>query len=806
LSEPDPTSGTAPYLIINPTSCPDPPFGATCQAFPGNIIPATSISPVAQKVIPFFPAPNRAGAPNYVTNPKERRGDNQFSVRIDHSFGSKDNFYARYIFAQSVTFTTDQAYTSLPGFADKIRFRGQNIAMSWTHTLSPTILNEFRFGFSRNMDIGTCENCPRAPGFVESFGIANLKALSPEDEGFPFFGLSQGYFGIGDSNYRPVESNDMVEKYNDTLTITRGKHTIATGVDMQPYQSLRDQAPFSPHGQFDFSNLYSNHTIADFLLGYPGSAGRSLAKRVNYHDGKFLNAFFQDDFRATKNLTFNIGLRWEYHQLPTDRRDSGAALFPIPGAPLFTPGNAFLVVPGYSTADALCQQPQFILDQGLTTERHLVMCSADMKKYGFTGRAARSLWFPDRFNWAPRFGVVWRPTSSDRLVVRAGYGMFFELSQFNGFHYGFNNPVQAPNQFTDFQAGVTPPFTIQSAFVAGSIPPLSKSFLSLNVSPYFKQPYVHEWTFNIESQVSNNMSVEVRYLGTEAIQMSHFHFFGNQPVPGAGDFQPRRLYPDFGKTAEVASGATASYNSLQVQLTRKMSQGLSFLAGYTWAKSINNQEGEEGGYSDNNAGLGQNDNNPGGDRGRGANDARHRFTIGYIWEFPFGHGRKWVNQGRVANAVIGGWKLSGSTSLQSGFPFTPSTSFDVANVVTGAWRPDRTCNGSLPPSKRTVERWFDASCFTDQFLLADLAAGTPRFGNSGRSILDGPGFQNWDFAFLKDFPLGERLKMQFRGEFFNAFNQAHFHDPTTDITDSTVGQIFGANEPRDIQLAVKFIW
>jgi len=806
LSEPDPTSGTAPYLIIDPLSCPDPPFGSTCRAFPGNLIPASSISSVAQKVIPFFPAPNRPGAPNFVVNPKDRRNDHQFSVRIDHSFGPKDNIYGRYILGHSVTFTTDQAYTSLPGFADKIRFRGQNIAFSWTHTFSPTILNEFRFGLSRNMDIGTCENCPRATGFVESFGIANLKALSPEDEGFPFFGFSQGYFGIGDSNYRPVESNDMVEKYTDTLTISLSKHTLQMGADIQPYQSLRDQAPFSPHGQLSFNNLYSNHTIADFLLGYPSDAGRSIAKRVNYHDGKFINFFFQDDYRVTQKLVLNLGLRWEYHQLPTDRRDVGAALFPIPGAGLQVPGNAFLVVPGYAQADQLCQDPRFILDPGLSTERHLVMCSADMKKYGFTDRAEKSLWFPDRFNWAPRFGFAYRPTNSNRLVIRGGYGLFFELSQFNGFHYGFNNPVQAPNQQNSFQSGVTPPFTTQTAFIAGGAPLLKDAFLSLNVSPHFKQPYVHEWTVNVESEIASNMAMEVRYLGTAARQMSHFHYYGNQAIPGPGDIQPRRLYPDFGFTAEVASGTNADYNSLQVQVTRKMSRGLSFLAGYTWAKSITDQEAEEGGYADGGAGLGQNDNNPRGDRGRGVNDARHRFTIGYIWELPVGRGKKWANEGGVVNTIIGAWKLTGSTYFQTGFPITPSTSFDVANVGTGAWRPDRICNGSIPASQRTVERWFDTSCFTDEFLLADFAAGQPRFGNSGRSILDGPGFQNWDFGVLKDFAFGERLKMQFRAEFFNAFNQAHFSDPVHDITDPTVGQIFGAGEPRNIQFGLKFLW
>ena len=790
--------------IIDPLTCPDPPFGAACQAFPGNIIPDQRIDPVAKKVAPFFPAPNLAGDPNYVVNPKLRRNDHQIQARVDHTFGPKDNLYVRYIIGHSVTFTPEQAYTSLPGFSDKIRYRGQNIALSWSHTISSALLNEFRFGFSRNMNIGTCENCPREPGFVQSFGIANLKALSAEDEGFPFFGFSQGYFGIGDANYRPVESNDMVEKFNDTLTLTKGKHTLAMGVDIQPYQSLRDQAPFSPHGQFDFGNLYSNHTISDFLLGYPAEAGRSIAKRVTYHDGKFWNAFFQDDWRVRKNLTLNLGLRWEYHQLPTDRRNTGAALVPLPGKPLQTPGNAVLVVPGYEQADALCNQPQFIADQGLPTERHLVACSDLMKQLGFTGRAERSLWFPDRFNWAPRFGFAWRPTSSDRLVLRGGYGLFFELSQFNGFHYGFNNPIQAPNQFNTFESGVTPPFTTQTAFIAGGAPPLKDAFLSLNVSPYFKQPYVHEWTFNIQSELNSNTALEVRYLGLSAIQMSYFHFFGNQAIPGPGPIQPRRLYPDLGFTAEVASGSNSNYNSLQVQLTRRMAQGLSLLAGYTWGKSLVDHDAEEGGYAD--GGLGQNDNNRTADYGRGVNDARQRFVFSSIYELPFGKERRWQNRARIVNAIIGGWEVTSIVTFQTGFPITPNTSFDIANVGTGAFRPDRICNGALPAGQRTVEHWFDTKCFTNDTLIALLAAGTPRFGNSGRSILDGPGLQNWDFGLLKNFRLMERLKMQFRAEFFNAFNQAHFEDPEKDITSSTAGQIFGAGEPRNIQFGLKVIW
>jgi hypothetical protein len=813
LSQPDPNTGKAPFEIIDPLSCNNPPFGAACQPFAGNIIPQDRISSVAKLIIPYFPAPDISGATNvgtnnYVTNPKRSRNDNQFSGRVDHSFNEKDNLYVRYMLAQSITLTPEQAYSALPGFGDRIRFRGQNVALSWTHTISPTMLNEVRIGFSRNMDIGTCASCPRKPGFVESFGIQGLTALSPADEGFPSFSFGSGYFSIGDSNYRPVESNDMVEKYEDTLTITKGKHTIAMGTDLQPYQALRNQAPFSPHGQFSFGNDYSNFTISDFLLGYPSSAGRSIAKAVTNQDGMFINFFVQDDYRVSKKLTINMGLRYEHHQLPIDRRDVGASLVPIPGAPLFTPGNAVLVMAGYDQAAKYCNLPQYIMNAGTPQQYNLIACPDEMKKLGFTGRAARSLWLGDNFNWAPRFGFAYRPTSSDRLVIRSGYGIFFDLAEFNEFHYGFNNPVQAPDQFSNFAAN-SPPTPLQSAFIGGSTPPLSQAFISINPDSHLRQPYIHEWSFSIESQLTSTMALEVRYVGTSAIDLGHFHFFGNQAFPGPGPIQPRRPYPDFGFTAQMSSGANANYNGLQVQFTRKMASGLQFLAGYTFSKNISNNEGEEGAYSDGGAPQGQNDNNPAGERGLTVNDVRHRFTFSSLYELPFGKGRRWLsNPNPVVNGVLGGWELSGLASFQTGFPITPQSGIDSGNVGTGNWRPDRICNGNLPSGQRTVSDWFDTSCFTNSLLIADNNMGIFRFGNSGRSVLTGPGIQNIDFALLKNFRITESKTLQFRAEAFNALNHANFgaDGVITHVNDPRFGEVTSASEGRDVQIALKFLF
>jgi hypothetical protein len=305
------------------------------------------------------------------------------------------------------------------------------------------------------------------------------------------------------------------------------------------------------------------------------------------------------------------------------------------------------------------------------------------------------------------------------------------------------------------------------------------------------------------------MALEVRYVGTSAIELGHFHFFGNQAVPGPGDIQARRLYPDFGFTAQMGSGANANYNGLQVQFTRRMSNGLQFLAGYTWSKNISNNEGEEGGYADRGAALGQNDNNPAGERGLTVNDVRHRVTFSSLYELPFGKGKRWLSKtNALVDGILGGWELTALASFQTGFPITPQSGFDSANVGTGNFRPDRICNGNLPGGDRKIAHWFDTTCFTNASLIADNNNGIFRFGNSGRSILTGPGIQNFDFALLKDFHITESKKLQFRAEAFNALNHANFgaDGVITTVNDSRFGRVTSASEPRDVQIALKFLF
>lgn len=802
-------------------ACPDDTAAKPHKVLTGTRIPGnkiTNIDPVTAKLLSLgaFPAPNRSGSPNFVNQQPRARNDHQFDVRIDHTISDKDQFFGRYLFGESNIRDTTLAYTVLPGFGDTIYYRGQNLALGWTHTFGPHLLNEARFSFQRNYDIAACEKCPRPAGFMAGLGIKNFQALTPADEGFPFFGFAN-FSGIGDANYRPVISPDMVEKYQDNLTWTHGRHSIVVGADMQFWQVFREEAAFSPHGQIYFNGQFSSLAneaadatgvadVADFLLGYPNNAARTLRfLNTNQAGGGFWNSYAQDDIKISPNLSVNVGLRWEYRRPAVDKRNNFVTLVPL-GARFSGPGNAILVTAAdNSLNDSFCTDPSFSY---LTTAdgRCLVATSARRAQLGFTGRTRRTLIFPDRTDFAPRVGVTWRPTGSDKMVVRTGYGIFYDLANFNNQHFVDNNPVFSPSQIYNTSFGSPPPLTngapttTANIFAgSGGVPPLISQFVSLYVSPNYKAPYFQQWSFGVESQFAPNWALEVNYIGTKGTKLGNLHLFANQPRPGTGDLQPRRPYPDFNIMLFTTPDANSIYNSLQVKLTKRFSNGLSFLTAYTWAHSIDENEGDEG-FGGGSGNLNsQDDNNLAADRGRAENDARQRLVLSYIWELPLGKDKRFLNRAGWVNQIVGGWQASGITAFQSGFPFTVQAS-DFSNTGSTNPRPDRTCSGV---GKKTINSWFDTSCFTVVALQAALNAGSPRFGNSGRNILVGPGFNNWDFALLKHFQLTERFRLEFRFEMYNMWNYAHFGIPGTRVGNPTEGKLLSAGEPRDIQFGLK---
>jgi hypothetical protein len=307
------------------------------------------------------------------------------------------------------------------------------------------------------------------------------------------------------------------------------------------------------------------------------------------------------------------------------------------------------------------------------------------------------------------------------------------------------------------------------------------------------------WSFGLQSQLTMNLALEVDYVGSHGVHEEVSCYYCNQAVPGVTPLQSRRPFPDMNVFVTTMWDATSNYNALQAKLMKRFSHGLSALTSYTYGKCLNEDEGNEG----LNGGIGntfyQNEYDRGADYGRCYTDVRQRFVQSYVWQLPVGQGRRFLNRAGILDHALGGWELSGVASLSTGLPFTV-LSPDFSNTDSMNPRPDRTCSGAGP---KTLNEWFDTSCFTYTSLEQDLANGTPRFGNSGRNILSGPGSVGWDAALLKDFRLTERFSLQFRGEFFNFLNHANFGYPGPTVGTGGYGVITSAGTPRDIQFALK---
>ena len=644
---------------------------------------------------------------------------------------------------------------------------------------------------------------------MAGFGVRDLGAISPGFEQIPN-ATFVNFAGIGDPTYTPSFEPDTSEKYQDNLTWTHAKQTVVVGTNMIFMDAFRYGAIGQPAGEFDFDGRFSSlageipnvsgvSDLADFLLGYPLDALR------DYHSFLFpntegiglLNFYGQDDIRVTRNLTLNVGLRWEYHRPYVDKWNNlGTPVFT--GPPFSGPGNAPIVVAGPdSVVDSFCSNPQYAQYLILPDGRCELANSALRRKLGFTGRAQRSLNFPYWRDYAPRLGIAWRPTHSDKLVVRTGYGIFYDLNMYNSV-YGEFNPAFNPFQQYYTAFGDPPPLT------NGAPTDTANSFIGpattiagaglVYIQPNRQPTRVQAGSFGIQSQLAQNWALEVNYIGNYVQHQDHVEGSYNQPNPGVGPLQPRRPYPDLTTFFFDAKDADSNYSSLQAKLTKRFSSGITFLTSYTWGHNLDDTDGTQN-YSPT-----QDQNNFKADYGNTYVDARQRLVFSYVWELPVGSGRRFLNRRGAGNAILGGWKLSGIASFQSGFPFSVRSSQDFSNTGSGNPRPDRTCNGT---GQKRVNDWFNANCFTSSTLQEALAAGQPRFGDSGRNILTGPGIVNWDSGFLKEFPLGERFKLQFRGEFYNLTNTASFGAPNAVVGSPFIGQISSAGSPRDIQLALK---
>ena len=633
------------------------------------------------------------------------------------------------------------------------------------------MLNEFRFTAARfDLDFDTLS---RDLKIIDPLGITGLEGRKRDNiEGFPILNVT-GYGNFGDIPIRPLEQGFDTFNLIDTLTWIKGSHTLRTGFDMRRFR--RDAFNgIDARGNFSFTGTLTQDPaqpgstgsgLADFLLGLPNSAGRNIPRLRQRIFWSNVSSFVQDDWKISRKLTLNLGLRHEFNSQPLEEFNRLASFDFASGKPVSGCNSS-----GEIRQDALLFFTQSELDfLGVT-------CG---EKLGFPGRTLRKNQYR---SFAPRVGFAYDPWGTGRTIIRGGYGIFYTLV---GGNTGTQGAVSVP--FLRAETYVTnplvPTLTLNNAFPSGPLAlPVPGIFAP---DKDYKDGYIQEWSFNVQRQLGHDMILEVGYVGNKETHLDMV-YQANQPLPGSGGIQLRRPYPKFSTIQFNATVGYSNYHALQARIERRLAQGLTFLAAYTYSKAIIMTDQFQNPW-DLNAG-----------KGLAAFDFPQRFVMSTVYELPFGKGRRLLNSGGWIGRILGDWQIGAILSLQSGFPFTPTTGRDIANIGTTTF-PDRLGSGKI--ENPSIDRWFDASAF------ANPAPNT--FGTSGVNILRTDGFQILDLSLNKNLYFGESRSryVQIRSEFFNAFNHPTFGAPSANINQpAQVGRVFSASDPRIIQLALKIFF
>lgn len=742
------------------TTRPDPnrPGSFITDVFPNNLIPSNRLSPQALYFLPYIPLPNAPGGTTFAFSPAAKTNKDQFDVKMDHRLGASDMLQYSYSFQQETASTP--ASTPLSG-AIYQDLRTQSMRVSEIHTFSPHFMNQFRAGHVRNRSFSSPQGL--GENHTVKSGISGFAETSLRAPGFPNLAISN-YLGVNATTFYPINHSGTLYNVSDNLIISRGKHLINTGVEVRSFPFEQFNAAYS-RGAFSFNGNYTGDAFADFMLGIPFQGSRAFPRNPwGVGPDKNVYMYIQDDWKVLPNLTLNIGLRYELNFRPNLKNNTIAS---------FDPSTGKLVV---ATDDdgKINTTAQGVTKYVLPLYQDIVVTD---KSVGLPNSLRRT----DHNDFAPRFGFAWMLPRD--TVVRGGYGIFYTLQQAN--RMGSTAIGSVPflaDELSNFNTTPAPTKTLANMF-----PELSLNNFVLTppnvfrLDPNSRSPYLQQWNLTVQHVVKKRVSLEAAYVASKGSKLDFSRPF-NVPLPGPGTIQPRRPLQRFGVGSIVESSSYSSYNALQAKAEIRTWRGLSMLASYAYAKSLDNQSGDPQGGT-----FVMDPNNLRLEKGPSSFDVRQRFVTSFNYALP-----ALVRKGGVARQLLNGWEIGSIFTAQAGFPFTPTVATDVANIGLPN-RPDRIGDGRL--DDRTLNRDFDVAAFRP--------AAPFTFGNGGRSILNGRGFVNWDLLTVKNFRVKERMNIQFRAEFFNFTNTPAFGLPTSNIQSSLAGRVLSAGEPRDIQFALK---
>ncbi|MDA0206744.1 MAG: TonB-dependent receptor [Acidobacteria bacterium] len=730
------------------SSLPAPINLQTQTPFPNAQLPF--LHPVGQGVASLYPLPNRdVAGQNYVASPTGSDAHNKFDVRLDHRLGENGLLAGRYSFSDRTSAEPYAAasFSSLPGYGNDIDERGQNAMLSHTQGVGVRWFNEARFGYNRVENRTFPQNSGTSVNSL--VGLPDF-ATRQEDLGLTFIEVT-GFSSLGDEFNNPQDSKIESFQISDTVNGTVGNHQLQFGFDQRWVRGNAFRHVLS-RGQMGFTNFaFTQNALADLLLGLPSFTGGGMGDNDQNQRTWATNLFVQDSWRAHRNLTLTMGLRYEYGQPAYDAFDN-AAIF-----------------------DTAAQQFVQLGQNGVP----------------------RGGYEPDKNNFAPRIGLAWSPGGSRKTVVRSGYGIHYNSNSLaSGQAIYFNPPFFSFQLFFPSQQSV---IQIQDPWPAGGAAPVPPSATTYDRN--LKTSYAQHWNFSLQRELAAGVIISATYNGTRGVNLLGARDI-NQPAPGLAQPNLRPL-PFFADINQIESASDSTYHGLQLQLRSQMTAGLTGLFSYTWSRSIDNTSNFFSSAGDPN--FPQDSRNQSAERARSNFDTPHRFVGSFTYDLPFGKGQRWGHDaGGAGGHLISGWKLNSIVTLQSGQPYSVMLPSELDNSNTGRSifgfgngdRPNVV--GDPRPSNPDPSQWVDPAAF------AFPAFGT--FGDAGRNIIQGPTLYNVDLSAVKDTSLGESTTLQFRAEFFNALNTPNFFGLNIFFGNPGFGQLARARNGREIQFGIKLLF
>lgn len=725
--------------------------------FPNNTIPANRLSGVSKYYQDeFYPMPN-SGADRYVDISVSPNRSDQYTARIDHRISDANSLFGRYMF-QNYTFNRwDGDFNPKIGIYDQWRHQN-HLVLSDTHVISPAAVNEFRFGWSE--DQSEYSGPRRGMDVVQASGL-DLRDLQ-DAPGLPRMDIT-GFQSIFQGNKGGWEWNTF--HVIETLHYTRGKHNLRFGFQYGRYRGINiATSPSATFGTYGFNGRFSGNPYADFLLGIPNTSQRNTSLGEVYPLRSTWEGFVTDDFKVSRRLSLNYGLRYSLLHPGTIDRDVMAN---------FSPFHNALVVPT-EAAKALVH-PGF--------PKNIPIITADQADLG------RSLLKLDRNNFAPRVGFAWRPGPADDLVIRGGAGVYYVSIQ-PYVSDGGGAPFELAESFTNSITSGVPSFQFPRPFPDSGYVLGGTSISGMN--PYLRTPYSMQYNFTVEKQAFD-MGLSLSYISTLARKNVYTRNL-NKPPADTTPYSVKynaRLFPYVNAANLKENGFSHSYHGAILKAERRMKSGFYYQAHLTMAKNMSDSwAGYEDHFDRRSA------------RARHGSMPTWRGVVISLYELPFGRGRRFGSSMPAAlNHIVGNWTMAGTFVKQTGGYFTPSFSAaDPSNTNTFGGRPDRVADGNLPEDQRTLFRWFDTAAFVAP------PAGIGRFGNSGVNIIEGPGLTVFHFGVNKDVVLTERVRLKLEMASTNFFNHPNFNNPGGAIGTSNYGRITGTvstDGNRDFQLTAR---